>query len=315
MQKIFCLVLGLAPSGLLALPNDVSTSWLKIPTSARSAAMGGAFIAVGDDLESLGANAAGLAEIQTPQACLMQSFWAQDLSFQHLAYGQPAGPESGYALGVDYMNFGQVDKTILSNGSLVSDGTYSPMAMNFYGGYAQALARGLNAGASVKVLYQNITTVSSATVAVDAGFLYRLPGNGLSLALVFTNLGGTLDTASLPLQMTLGAAYRLDLDRGKGRTARTPEIPQHRITLSTDGNISLHDTGFSNYRIGAEYWYRQQWALRAGYRFAPYGDLSGVSGLSAGIGFRFNKTWELSYALTTQGDMGSTHQISLKTSL
>jgi hypothetical protein len=297
------------PSWAFALPNDVATSWLKIPTSAREAAMGGAFGAVSDDLGSLGVNPAGLSGMEDPQAGLMQTFWAQGLSFQHLAYGQPLSPDSGGAVGADFINFGQVEKTIVSNGVPVPDGVFSPMALDLYAGYGRRVSGDLSLGGTAKVLYQDITS-PTATLALDAGVLIRPPGEGLSLGLVFSNLGGTLSQASLPLQLKAAAAYRIRL--GGAGTGTDRKVPEHFITLAAEGDLSLHDTGFSNLRLGSEYWFRGMVAVRAGYRFAPYGDLTGVAGLALGAGLRYRK-WELDYALTTQGDMGSTNQISLMT--
>ena len=310
-SAILCVLFILSvPSWAFGLPNDVATSWLKIPTSAREAAMGGAFGAVPGDLEALGVNPAGLAGMENPEAGLMQPFWAQGLSFQHLAYGQPLSPDSGGALGADFIDFGQVEKTIISGGVPVADGTFTPFALNLYAGYGLRVTDDLSFGGTVKVLYQDLDR-PTATLALDAGLLWRPRGNGLSLGWVFSNLGGTLDQASLPLQMKAAAAYRIRLDRMSGHGLDSKD-PGSLLTLAVDGDLSLHDTGFSNLRLGGEYWFHGLVAVRAGYRFAPYGDLTGVAGLALGAGLHYQK-WELDYALTTQGDMGSTNQISLMT--
>lgn len=306
------LVRLLAPGSALAASSDMGTSWLKIPTSANAAAMGGAYAAVAYNVDALGINPAGLAGIRSGEIVFLQSFWAQDLTLEYLAYGQSLSRNTGLALAANYMNFGSVDKILIgSNGTPVANGTYSPMALDISAGLGSLVAGGLQVGGTVKFLMQNIQTSSSATAAVDLGVLCKLSKSGFSLAAVMNNWGGTLDTDSLPLQLTLGAAFQTALGNQVFKYGKSKKFyPTHYLTLSTDGNLALGDTSLSNYRVGAEYWYNQLVALRAGYRFAPYGDLAGVRGLAFGAGLRLQR-WELSYALTTQGDMGATHQISL----
>ena len=308
----FCLLSLTAFLPALALADsssDLGTSWLKIPLSARSAAMAGAFSAVAEDAEAVQVNPAGLAGIQRNQISFMQSFWAQDVSVEDLAFGMPLSKDWGGAVMVDYLNFGQVDKVNIVNGQPVAAGSYSPSGVNVSTGVGCQAASGLQVGGVAKFLFQDIQTTSSATVAIDAGGLYRILGTGLSFAGVLSNLGGTLDTDNLPLQLTLGAALQTSLTNETFQTA-SQVLHVHFITLTTQGDLSLYNTGFSNLRFGAEYWYRHQIALRVGYRFAPYGDLSGVAGLASGVGLRFDD-WEFAYALTTQGDMGTTSQVSL----
>jgi hypothetical protein len=273
--------------------------------------MAGAFAAVADDAESVQVNPAGLAALQRDQVTLMQSFWAQNVSVEDMAFGMPLAPKWGGAVMVDYLNFGQVDKVNIVNNLPVAAGSYSPIGMNVSTGIGGVAANGLKVGGVAKFLFQDIQTTSSATVAIDAGGLYRLADTGLSFAGVLSNLGGTLDTDNLPLQLTLGAAWQKQLGQSTCQPdSRAQAFPLHFLTISAQGDLSLYDTGFSNLRFGAEYWYRNEIAARVGYRFAPYGDLSGVTGLASGVGFRFGE-WEFAYALTTQGDMGTTSQVSL----
>ncbi|HEY5038750.1 MAG TPA: PorV/PorQ family protein, partial [bacterium] len=276
--------------------------------------MGGAYAAVADDVNALEINPAGLAGIKESQITFQHSFWAQDLSMEHLAYGQSLSKKSGLGFGVDYMNLGSVDKILIGPSGPVGNGSYSPMALNVSGGFGTVLLDHLKVGATVKFLMQNIQTTSSATAAIDGGLIYSIPRSGFSFAIVMNNLGGTLDTDSLPLQLTLGAAFKtiIGKDKSVSKSASSSSVPRNVLTLSTEGDLTLNDMGLSNYRVGAEYWYNQQIAAQVGYRFAPYGDLAGVRGFACGVGFRLQK-WEVSYALTTQGDMGSTHQISLMT--
>jgi hypothetical protein len=273
--------------------------------------MGGAIDAVVEDVTCLEFNPAGLGGIHDNEIAYMHSFWAQDLGVDQLAFGLPLSSGWGGAIGVDYVNFGSVDKINIVGGAPQSAGSYSPMGLNLSTGVGGRLMENLMVGGVAKFLFQNIQINSSATVALDAGLLYWIPKTGLSFSAVLNNLGGTLDTDALPLETDLGASWSSHIGNETFQSApKARPVYANFLTLSTEGDIALYDTGFSNFRVGAEYWHNRQIALRAGYRFAPYGDLSGTRGLAAGIGVLVIG-WEVSYALTTQGDMGTTNQISL----
>ena len=313
MKKTFLtLILAWTPFALSAGTVNEGASWLKVPGSAEAAGMGGAFSAVGQDVNALSSNPAGLALLDAPQLALMHNLWVQDLTTEHLAYGQ-AFPDlrGGAALGLDYVNFGSVDKYNVVSGVPVSAGSYSPMAFALTAGYGRELVAGLYAGLDLQALSQSLSTNSSFTVAGDLGFLYQVPQQGPKFSLVLSHLGGNLDQASLPTQLRLGASYMKGF--GLSGSAADKVVP-HQVTATVEGNLDLAGMDLSSFTLGGEYWYKQLLAVRAGYHFAAYGDLTGLAGLTLGAGVRY-KDFELDYALTTLGDLGATHQLSLLTRL
>src|SRR5580658_3449125 len=263
-------LLGLAP---LVAQADVAASWLLIPTSTRQAALSGALGALVDDVDALGVNPAGLAELSGNEAELLHNIWVQDLNVEHLAYGHGFG-NWGFALSGDYFNFGQVSFYSLgSSGTPVANGGFSPMGLDLYGGLGLSLARGFELGLDGKFLMENLESgLSSSTGAVDVGLKYKHYPSGLGASVALLNLGGTLEGSDLPLSLDLAAAFtrRLSVD--------------HLIRLGADGNFALNDSTGSTQSLGAEYWYRGTVALRVGYRLAGYGNLQGLTGLSAGVG-------------------------------
>ncbi len=278
---------------------DPGASWLKISPGVRESAMGGSGSAFAG-ADSLDLNPAGLAQLDGPQVSLSQSFWVQDLSLSHLAWAQPLGDGSVLALGGDAMGFGTVNRYVVTGGLPFSDGTYSPMGLNLAAGYARCLSPNLEAGVAARFLYDTIQTSSGQAAAFDAGLLYRLPGTGLSLQGSVNDLGGSLDGADLPMRLRLGADYRLD--RGK-------QTGEGSLDLSLEESLPLVG-GSSSLGMGGEYWLIRNLAIRAGYRFADTGSLDGLSGLALGVGVKY-MDWKLDYALTTLGDLGTTHQIAL----
>ncbi|HJT24711.1 MAG TPA: hypothetical protein VJ873_09055, partial [bacterium] len=183
-------------------------------------------------------------------------------------------------------------------------------------GYGRLVVPNLLAGADLRFLTQNLSTVSSSTVAGDLGLLYQLPKEGASFAMVLSDLGGNLDAATLPLQLRLGAA----LQKGFGNEVTNETgfgpvtVQEHSAAFSAEGDLSLASMDASSFSLGGEYWYKNMLAARVGYHFDSYGGLTGLAGLSLGAGVRY-KNFELDYALTTLGDLGTSHQLSLLTHL
>lgn len=314
-KTLIALALALNPCALWAASLNEGSSWLKVPGSAEAAGMGGAFSAVGQDVNTLSSNPAGLALLDGPQLALMHNLWVQDLTTEHLAYGQ-AFPDlhGGAALGLDYVNFGSVDKYSVVAGVPVAGGSYTPTAFALTAGYGRELKEltpGLFGGLDLQALSQSLSGNSSFTLAADLGFLYQLPKEGAKFSLVFSHLGGSLDQASLPLQLRLGASYSKAF--GQPETALEKTIP-HRVTGTLEADLDLSGMDLSSFTLGGEYWYKELLAARLGYHFAAYGDLTGLAGLTLGAGVRY-KDFELDYALTTLGDLGATHQLSLLTHL
>jgi len=303
MGKITGILAGLAwawAGGLWAgSAANVETSWLGIPVNARQAAMAGAVGAVADGVDALGVNPAGLSELAGNQASFLHNLWAQGLTAEHLAYGRGSGG-SGFAVGGDYLDFGPVDQYgIGPSGAPVPNGTFTPMGMDAGAGYGTNVGEDISMGVDAKIITQNLQGTGSTTAAADGGFRLRLPSEGIALGLALLNFGGALDRAELPTSLDVAGAYQGKLGE------------KHRWTLAADGNIGLQNYNATTAGVGAEYWYQGLVALRTGYRFAPYGNLSGLAGYTAGIGVKLGGA-ELAYAMTTLGDFGTGNQISLK---
>lgn len=296
-RALFCLGLVFAPwAGARA---ESTASWLSLPTGAKQAAFSGSMGALVDDVEALGVNPAGLADLSGNQISALHNQWAQNLTAEHLALGQGFG-NAGIALGGDYFNFGQVPLYNLSSiGTPVANGTFSPLGMDFYAGGGMEMLPGLSLGADAKIIFQSLVSGSTSSAeAVDLGVLYRNRPTGLSGGLALLNLGTALEGADLPLALQLSAAYQIQVGIG------------HELSFGADGSLGLKDTNGSTVGAGAEYLYQGVVAIRAGYRLASYGQLDGLAGLSAGVGVHLGPA-ELSYALTTLGDLGMGHQVSL----
>jgi hypothetical protein len=218
--------------------EDVGTSWLKIPASTRNAAMGEALGAVPNVIDAVCVNPAGLGLLDGTQVSLAQNYWAQDLSIQHFAYSMGFSNGSGFALGGEYVNFGDVPLYREVGSSIMSNGSYSPKGMNLYGGYGMGLWKGLRGGVTGHYFYDNTQNNTSGNAfALDAGLLYQVAKTPFSVSAVLCDVGGKLNDAKLPRQLKTGLAYRFDVGKKKAQ--------KDTLILAAEGDWGLAGTAKS----------------------------------------------------------------------
>jgi len=300
-SSAFIIVATYFSAGVVSAQNvgSQSASWLRIPTDARNSALGGALVAVADDTGSLAVNPAGLAMVTGSALSFSHSFWAQDLSLEHGAFGTSVNG-IGLAGSANYLNFGAFDQYEIGPSGLVANGSFTPQALAFSAGGGVQIVKGVYAGAAVNWAGQNLTGSFDSAFSGNLGLLYRHE-SGFSMGAALLNAGQALEGFTLPLQVSAGAAFQKDLGLGPAG--------EHSILAAGQWDY-LPNSALSSFSFGGEYWYQQRLALRAGYRLSSYGNSDGLRGFSAGAGFRFSQL-EISYALITLGSLGNSHQISL----
>ncbi len=291
-------------AGLRAQTNNglagVAAPWLKFPSDPRSAAMGNAFVAVADDVNAAQINPAGLSQLTGQQASFMHNAWFQGIADEQVTYGLPlkALGQAGLAAGVDFINFGSIERyTVNANNTLTDAGSFNPSAYHVDLAYGQAWGS-LAAGANLKVLGQSLDSDNSSSFGLDLGSLWKPDLAGMSFGLAVQNLGAQLDGSNLPTNLKLGGAWA-------GRAGAG-----NKLTLAADLDLPTADASSTSVGLGGEFWYQGLLAGRLGYVFANTGTLTGITGLTAGVGLKYR--WaEVDYALVTEGDLGTGNLISL----
>ncbi|MCK5242550.1 PorV/PorQ family protein [bacterium] len=319
MKKLFMSVCAAAVIGLVATATfadqtnfdigKVGGSELKIGLGPRPVAMGEAFVAKADDANATYWNPAGLGQIQGYHASFMHNIYLEDTSLEYLAYAQNLFEGAGIGANLMILNFGSMDKVdIDSSGLPVIVSEFTPMVFSFAVGYGQFVMPFLSVGGSVKFISQNIDTESYSAVALDIGAIFQLKAKGdnaFQAGLAIQNLGSSLGEASLPMNAKAGLAYSVPF--------KITEKDTWNILL--DINLPFGDVNYTSANIGTEYCYNDLIAVRGGYKIKDTGDLSGMAGLTAGLGVKVpvgqSIAMHIDYALLSFGDLGLTHQIAL----
>jgi len=199
----------------------------------------------------------------------------------HLSFSFPSS-RGKLGLGISYVDMGSIEGRD-EEGNPTGDFTASDT--HIFIGYAKRFKK-ISWGISLGWLEDTIKNDKKNVFLGNVGFLYPV-NDRLSLGLVGQNIGGKLGYDPLPLTFKLGAASKLK-----------------NVVLPLDIAKPQDDEVY--YCLGAEWWLKSSFALRAGYKT----DQDAGEGWSTGLGFKFGRS-DLDYAYVPYGDLGITHRSSL----
>ncbi|MEO0109066.1 MAG: PorV/PorQ family protein [candidate division WOR-3 bacterium] len=287
-------------------PNVGTTGYnfLKIPPTAREAAMGNTGIGLSDHAFALWYNPAGLGAISQRQLGASYISYLAGVNSGAVAFATPR--PIGLGLGIYYVNGGTMSRI---DENQIPLGTFTPSCLDFNVAGGTRLAARLALGLGVKALYTGIDTFFALGLAANIGASFDLPVSGLSASLVARNLGITLkpmiDTAErLPMEVALGFGYRA----GTLNLALEAVIP-------SDNQVAV--------RAGLDWWLFKYVAVRGGLTTAGSdlkagtgGDI--LAGLSTGLGIRSpvrQVPIEVDYSFTPMVLLGNVHRVSVRYTL
>ncbi|MDZ7374376.1 MAG: PorV/PorQ family protein [candidate division KSB1 bacterium] len=285
----------------LTKTGTTAAQFLKIPVGARALGMGGAFVAVANDVTAVYWNPAGATKIQPRGGvCLMHTNWLADLNFDFAAACVQLG---GFGtLGAHFTSLSMPDTKVRTEFEPEGTGEYySAMDMALGLTYARDLTDRFSFGFNVKYLRQQIWHMAASAVAVDLGFLYRTDFPWLTLGISVSNFGPKIQYAGKDVFVNYdfnpnewgdneNIFANLQTDRWElpllfrfGLSARAIESPWQRLLLCVEARHPNDNT--ENISLGMEYAFRDRFFLRAGYQ-SLFEDQS-EKGLTLGAGLLY----------------------------
>ncbi|MBI4802077.1 MAG: PorV/PorQ family protein [Elusimicrobia bacterium] len=307
--KIAAVLLFLAltlPSTLSPLPclasgaGTTAAPFLKVAMSPRAIAMGGAFSALADDSGAVFVNPAGLAQFDKQEVGLGFTSYFQDAKMGNLSYAGNLA-DKRFGLGATFMNVGGIERRGASDalGTVPELGAFSSNDLAVSLAYAKKDAfpnflDKLDAGFGLKFIRSAIDTDSAFALAVDAGVIYHA-SERVNFSMALANLGSKMkfdsESDPLPFSLRAGMLYK----------------PQPRLNFVAELNQYFVDEKFYP-SAGAEYWFRDSFALRGGYKFGYDSANLGLEvGLSLGFGLKVSGLG-VDYAYLPFGDLGNVHR-------
>lgn len=326
----------LAFAGAPARADKYAGELFDLGLDARSLAMGGSVLTLATDATGGFWNPAALARAPRRQVLLSHAEQFGGLenynagAYVHPLEGDRARPS---AVGFTFLRLAVPDILVTSalpfddaNGNGVPDAgeqvfyegnehlvyarTFSYNTAMF--SYGQELSSDLAVGASLKVLRYLFDENSALGIGLDLGALARL-GEHWTGAAVLRDATGTIVAWDTDTRETISPSLRLGVGWTSpvalldGTLAVTGELVS---TFEGRGDETVDATAGrwgGEVQFGAEYWFREALALRAGSRGIP--SSARPLTLSAGAGLRFGP-FAVDYAFVEDEGLDSSHRVS-----
>lgn len=302
--------------------------FLSLGVGARALGMGGAFVALSNDVTSVYWNAAGLSQINYPQISLMHAEqFGKIVQYNFGAFAVPYGTDASIGFGVVRLavddipltrlpreNIGLGDPYVDENGVTrinrpFVEGTFSDSEYGFFLSYGRRATQKLSYGGSVKIVRKGFHDAVAWGLGFDLSAQVRI-GKQLLLGANFQDATTTIlawNTGRKEIiipTLKLGAALPLKVKFLKGTLLPAVDADIRFEGRDESAQVS---TGLSSvdFHAGLEYTYRNTLSLRIG---------SDTGYFSAGAGINLPKL-QIDYAFMSHPDLDTTHRISLKISI
>lgn len=237
-------------------------TFLEIPVTARTAALGEASIALSDgEASAMFDNPAGMGFTNSAHSLAVSySPWFADI--RHYASGYAMKTSIGViGAGVVMLDYGSMPRTVVGEGQKVYDviGSFSANSLVAGISYSAMLTDKFSFGGTVKYVQEKIDVYKASNVVLDGGVLYYTGLGTLRIAAVLQNFGVNAkfinDEFKMPAVFKLGAAMEVFGDPGS----------ENRLTLLA-GALHPNDSD-EKVVAGLEYAWMNVLVVRGGYKF------------------------------------------------
>lgn len=306
---------------------------LMIPLGSRYIAMGGANISSVVGLEAMFWNPAGVALTgNDADVIFSHRTYIADMDMNFIA----ASGNLGFGvLGLSFRSLGIGDIHVTTMDQ--PDGTgeiFNPTYFVFGLTYSNSLSDRISIGANINIINESWANAQANGMSFDFGVQYRnvLSMDGLAMGIAVKNLGGAIKYGGsglwisatdpnssrgityyqvsaaefeLPSTIYIGASYQRKFDEEN--------------SISVAGSFNNNNFSYDDYRLGAEYSFRDLLFVRAGYLFSPESESARPNifqDFSAGIGINFggfsNVNLSLDYAYIPVKYFDTNHSFSIR---
>lgn len=295
--------------------------FMSLGVGGRALGMGGAFVALANDVTAGYWNPAGLSHINYPQVSLMHDEQFGSLvNYDYAAVALPVGSNASWGLSVIRLGVDDIPDT--RNAGIFVDGLFSRIDPErvtyfnasdwaFYLTYSRKQSDDFSYGANVKIIRRELGDNSATGIGFDVGVWYT-PMDNLVLGANIQDVTTTLmawNTGTNELiapNVKVGSAYFIEAWGGRFAPAVDFDIRfENRRYASTVnlGPVSL------DLHTGMEYQFKNLVAFRVGY--------SDVKQMTFGAGVQLPKlNVDYTFAkFAAKDQLGNTHRISLTLTL
>ena len=255
---VFALLLfaGDADAGFKKL-GTAGFTFLKVSQSARSAAMGDAYTAVADDINSIFRNPAGLTGIERMEYMFTYTTWLVDSKFYSAAVAYRAGTTVWGVSVVALQLPGFEETTIFKPQGTGRVFNNSDIAVG--GTFAVQLTDKMSVGGTIRFIQSKLGAEKLTGISMGVGTQFYTGFRSLRIGMSMKNLGGETTVVSLnstmPTVFHVGTAMELVGELGDPVS----------VTGAFEG--AYFTDRWQRWNLGGEMWVRNMLALRAGWKF------------------------------------------------
>ncbi|MEE9431383.1 MAG: PorV/PorQ family protein [Melioribacteraceae bacterium] len=290
----------------------ISTAqFLKIEVGGRASAMGGAFVAVANDVSALYWNPAGLVQTENTEVIFSHNNWVVDIGHEFLGGVYHISNNDVIGLALTSLHTEDMPVTTEVNpfgtGEFFSFGDFG-IALT----YSRRMTEQFSFGATLRYVEETLGKLKMRGLMIDLGTYYWTGLGSTRFAVVISNFGNELEpdgevtlfggstnnswqSFSPPTMFRIGFAFE------------PYQVDDHRVTSSIQLNHPNDNS--ENISTGVEYAWQEILFLRGGYRFNV-----DEQNLSIGAGFKLNTDYgnaTLNYSFNNFERLGSVHRLSI----
>ncbi len=325
----------MATPSLLSAQNvskvgTTAADFLQIGVGGRAVGMGGAYVAISNDVSALRWNPAGAANINGNEILATHSAWVADLDYNFL--GAVMSFENFGNVGLSLTMLSVPEMLVRTEDFQEGNGeTFDAADLAIGLTYANSVGERFKVGGTVKFVQQRIWHTSAQTFAFDLGTQYKTDFlNGMVIGASITNFGGRMKMNGRDLRTFVDPdpisdgnndqvpvnyetdEWNLPVNFQVGISFMPVNTTMHKTTVAID---ALHpSSNYESLNIGVEYGYMDQIFLRGGYQSLFLKDSE--AGLNAGLGVHRTLSsglkGKLSYSYKSMGLLGEIHGLTLE---
>jgi len=292
--------------------------FLKINLDARQSAMGGAYTAISHgNVGSIFGNPAAMSDVKSGDVMFTNVSYIADISYYAGAAAYNFEGLGVFAVSVASLDMGDIPETI--NSEIPGEGrTEAVVTGNMFTGgdfaagisYAKQITAQLSIGANVRWIQETIDDLKMSNISVDFGTIFYTGWKSLRLAMVARNFGPDQNLAGWDEGVQIepvDVRMPMDFHLGIGMDFFDDENSPHMLTTVLEA--SHPNDGPEKVNAGAEYWFQDLIALRAGYKF-NYDE----EGFTVGAGLQYGSgsfAGKVDYAFVDFGRLEKVHMFTL----
>lgn len=334
MKKFFLINLFFVSfSAFSQVGGEYIYNFLNVPTSARTAALGGKVLTLLDDVNQPSWNPAMINQSMDNKLGVNYVNFLADINYGSLNYAHMFTRRMGTIHGgITFVDYGEM---IGADVNGVETGTFIARDIAVSVGYAYQIPyESFYVGANLRWINQTIENYSSHGVSADFGLVYYSDRKPFIITAVVRNVGYQITLfdetrEKLPLQVELGFSYQLqdlplkwfvtaeNLQRWKIAVPNPSDSETSIDGSITADSISFFDTTMRHLVVGAEFFSDKNFNLRIGYNFRRAKELRltearTFSGFTFGFGLKLGKRMKFHYAYSKYHPVSNSSTFSLQ---